>query len=76
MAIMLAALLTISMGSSMIPVQILAPYTPAWSIPTYSFISVSPNPIGVGQPVNVNFWLNVPPPTAGLHMVTDGQTSL
>ncbi len=29
-----------------------------WQIPTYSFISVSPNPIGVGQTVNVNFWVN------------------
>ena len=39
-------------------------HTPAWNIPTYSFISVSPNPIGVGQQVNVNFWVNIPPPTA------------
>ncbi len=39
-------------------------HTPGWEIPTYSFIVVSPNPIGVGQTVNVNFWINQPPPTA------------
>lgn len=39
-------------------------HTPAWSFDTYAFIVVSPNPIGVGQTVNVNFWLGSPPPTA------------
>lgn len=39
-------------------------HDPAWQIPTYSFCSVAPNPIGVGQTVNVNFWVNLPPPTA------------
>lgn len=39
-------------------------HTPPWQIPTYSFIVVSPNPVGVGQTVNVNFWINQPPPTA------------
>ena len=31
---------------------------------TYSFFSVSPDPIGVGQKVDVNFWVDQPPPTA------------
>jgi hypothetical protein len=35
------------------------------SIPTFTFCSVSPNPIGVGQTARVNFWVNEPPPTAG-----------
>jgi hypothetical protein len=65
MAIMIAALLTISMGSSIMLVQNTSAHTPAWSIATYSFMSVSPNPIGIGQQVNLNFWLNAPPPTAG-----------
>jgi len=28
------------------------------------YVNVSPNPIGVGQTVHVNLWLNTPPPTA------------
>lgn len=39
-------------------------HDPPWQVPTYSFIVVSPNPIGIGQRVNVNFWVNIPPPTA------------
>ena len=33
-------------------------------IPTYAFITVAPNPVGVGQTVTVPFWLDKPPPTA------------
>jgi PQQ-like domain len=39
-------------------------HVPPRNIVTYSFISVSPNPIGVGQQVAVNFFVNIPPPTA------------
>jgi outer membrane protein assembly factor BamB len=36
----------------------------ARSFPTYMYVSVAPNPIGVGQTVFVNLWLNCPPPSA------------
>lgn len=45
-------------------ISIASAHTPAWSFDTYAFIVVSPNPIGVGQAANVNFWLGSPPPTA------------
>ena len=32
---------------------------------SYAFIAVNPNPAGVDQSVYVNFWLSIPPPTAG-----------
>jgi hypothetical protein len=64
MAIAIAIFLTLSMGASIMLVPTASAHTPAWEIPTYSFISVSPNPVGVGQKVNVNFWVNLPPPTA------------
>ncbi len=54
----------ISMGASAILIPNANAHTPGWNIPTYTFCSVSPNPIGVGQTVNVNFWVNLPPPTA------------
>ncbi len=34
------------------------------SIPTWAFINVAPNPVGVGQTTTINFFLNVVPPTA------------
>jgi hypothetical protein len=61
MAILIAVLLAASIVAS---ITLVNAHTPAWNIPTYSFISVSPNPIGVGQTVNVNFWVNLPPLTA------------
>ncbi|MGA2523738.1 MAG: hypothetical protein ABSF65_06245 [Candidatus Bathyarchaeia archaeon] len=39
-------------------------HSPPWNIPTYAFINVAPNPAGLGQSVNVGFWLGQPPPDA------------
>jgi len=64
LGILIAVLLSVSMTASIVLLPNAEAHTPPWSVPTYSFISVSPNPIGVGQTVNVNFWVNLPPPTA------------
>ena len=39
-------------------------HTPSWNIPTYAYVSVAPNPAGVGQTVTVGMWVQIPPPTA------------
>src|SRR4030067_1654644 len=65
-AILIAALLTISMGTSIILLPTTNAHTPPWQIPTYSFLTVSPDPVGLGQAANVNFWVNQPPPTAAV----------
>lgn len=62
MTILFLAILTIPMAASIIPYAYA--HTPAWTLPTYAFINIAPAPIGVGQTVNVNMWLQVPPPTA------------
>ena len=64
LGILIAVLLSVSMTASIVIIPNAEAHTPPWSVPTYSFLSVSPNPIGVGQTVNVNFWVNLPPPTA------------
>ncbi len=64
MAILIVAILTISMATSITLIPKASAHTPPWQIPTYMYVSVAPNPIGVGQMVNVNFWCNAPPPTA------------
>jgi hypothetical protein len=63
-AFLFAVLLSVIMILSTMLMPTINAHTPAWQIPTYSFIVVSPNPIGVGQTANVNFWVNLPPPTA------------
>lgn len=39
-------------------------HTPPKTVPTYAFIHVAPDPVGVDQTATVGFWLNPPPPTA------------
>jgi len=64
MAILIAALLTFSMTASMTLIPNANAHTPPLKIPTYSFISASPNPAGVNQTVYVNYWIDKVPPTA------------
>ncbi len=59
--ISIALLLMLSMAASMIltPSTLAQVYfPPGYQVPTYAFINVAPNPIGVGQTVNVNFFLS------------------
>ena len=63
-AITIATLLMFSMTASIILLPAASAQAPALNIPTFTFCSVSPNPIGVGQTARVNFWVNLPPPTA------------
>jgi outer membrane protein assembly factor BamB len=66
-AITIAMFFMLSMTASMLLISNANAVTLApgkISIPTFSFCSVSPNPIGVGQQARVNFWVGEPPPTA------------
>lgn len=39
-------------------------HKPPFQIPTFAYISVQPNPCGVGQAASLNFWIDQVPPTA------------
>jgi outer membrane protein assembly factor BamB len=39
-------------------------HSPPWTIPTFAFLAVTPNPVGINQQVTVVWWLNQPPPSA------------
>lgn len=56
--IVLAIFLTISMVASTALLPNVSAHTPPYKIPTYAYISAHPDPIGVGQTVNVFMWLN------------------
>jgi len=58
MAILIAAILAISMAVSLATVQKASAHTPIWDIPTYAYIVAAPNPIGVGQTLDVYMWLD------------------
>ncbi len=65
MAILIAAILTISIGTSMTLIPSASAHSPPYDIPTWAYISVMPNPVGLGQAAYVNFWIDKAPPTAG-----------
>ena len=64
MAILIAAILTISIGASTSLLPSASAHSPPWNIQLYAFCNVAPNPAGIGQTVTVAFWLNEPPMTA------------
>ena len=58
LAILIAAILTISIGASTTLLPSASAHTPPWKIPTYAYISAEPSTIGVGQSMTVYFWLD------------------
>ncbi len=61
---MFALLLLATSSAAAIALPNANAHTPAWSIPTYAYLNVSPTPVQVGETAFVNFWLDKPPPTA------------
>ena len=58
LALLIATILVISTGASLALMQTASAHDPKWEIPTFAFITVSPNPAGVGQQVAVVVWLD------------------
>ncbi|MGO8805920.1 MAG: Ig-like domain-containing protein [Candidatus Bathyarchaeia archaeon] len=58
MTILIAAFLMFSMAASTILIPSANAHSPPWQIPTYAYIVASPNPIGVGQTIQVYMWLD------------------
>ena len=59
----MAITMVILMLTMTIPLLTL-PTALAADIPTWTFLTVEPNPIGVGQGADVVYWMDKPPPTA------------
>jgi len=56
--------LILTFAATFVALPIVSAHDPPWEVPTWSYISVSPNPIGVNQPALIVMWLNAFPPTA------------
>src|SRR5208282_4832638 len=72
LAILIAAILTISIGASTTLMPNASAHTPAWQIPTFAYIFAEPNPIGVGQTIQVYMWLDPVYGAAGGTVATVG----
>jgi hypothetical protein len=61
----MALFLALTIAATAVALPTANAHTPAWNIPTFAYINISPNPVGVDQTATIIFWLNQPPPTAG-----------
>jgi hypothetical protein len=59
-----ALVLILAITASLVALPTANAHTPPWSVPTWTYVSVSPTTIGVNQEALVVFWLNQYPPTA------------
>jgi len=64
--ICLVLFLWICLITSMLMIPNANAHTPEWQIPTYAYISVAPNPIGVGQTASIVLWLDITMINAGV----------
>ncbi len=69
LAIALVLMMTASAAVAFAPSA--TAHTPAWTIPTYAYVTAAPNTVGVGQTVALVFWLDIPPPTASSPIAGD-----
>ncbi len=61
---MIALILILTIASTIFATPIANAHTPAWSVPTWTYLTASYNPIGVGQQTLFVFWADKYPPTA------------
>ncbi|MGB9841490.1 MAG: PQQ-binding-like beta-propeller repeat protein [Candidatus Bathyarchaeales archaeon] len=59
-----ALLLILTLAFTLAALPIVNAHYPPWQIPTYAYINVAPNPVGVGQQVAVTGWIDKVPPGA------------
>jgi outer membrane protein assembly factor BamB len=65
-AIAIALFLMATIAVMLITIPSANAHDPGWSIPTYSYVVVSPNPVGIDQTVTIAWWLDkVPAGAAG-----------
>jgi hypothetical protein len=60
----IALILLLTVSAIMIALPVANAHTPPLTLSTYAYLTVSPNPAGVGQTVFVDFWLDKVPPGA------------
>ena len=58
MTFAIALFLTLTIVVTLVTLPLASAHTPVWQIPTFAYINVSPNPVGVGQTVSVVMWLD------------------
>jgi outer membrane protein assembly factor BamB len=61
-----ALLLIFTVSSTLAILPITNAHDPVWTIPTYAYVTVSPDPVGVGQQMFVIMWIDKVAPSAAV----------
>ena len=61
----IALILILTVSAIIVSLPVAKAHTPAWNIPTYAYVAVAPNTVGVGDYTLIVMWLDKFPPTAG-----------
>ncbi len=64
MAFVITSILLLTITSQMLLLPSADAHTPKWTIPSFSYVSVAPSPVGVGQTVQIYMWVDIPLPSA------------
>jgi outer membrane protein assembly factor BamB len=60
----MALFLALTIAATAVALPTANAHTPAWTIPTWCYITATPNPVGVNQQASLVFWVDKVPPTA------------
>jgi outer membrane protein assembly factor BamB len=63
-AAVIALFLVLTIAVTLVALPAANAHTPPWTIPTYAYLVVEPNPVGVGQTAYISFWIDKVPPTS------------
>ncbi len=58
----ISTIITIILGVTMVIIPLANAHDPPWTLDTWAYINVTPEPIGVDQPVFVSMWIDKVPP--------------
>ncbi len=72
MAILIAIFLTISMSASIILIPNATAHSPPWTYISWAYLTVAPNPVGIGQQVGVYMWVDHAMPGASQSLQSAG----
>jgi hypothetical protein len=65
-ATLIALFMMFAMAISLVALPTVNAHDPPWEVETWAYISVAPNPVGRGQNVYVNMWVDMPLPGASV----------
>ncbi len=64
MTFVITSILLLTITAQMLLLPPTNAHTPKWTIPSFSYVSVAPSPVGVGQTVQIYMWVDTPLPGA------------